>query len=372
MKVLIINKHLLDTLGGSEMQCDLIAKGLHARGHEVVYGAIKIKNKSIKDYNEVPYRVVSLAPGKYGYRSLLTKEQPDIIYWRHNKHNLQEFISESKKQKIPFVFAIAHVNDTLKLPPLRHLINATAGKAFYKYPIVILKNLHYFAWNHRAFKNVDAVTSVNSEYIGSLPVANQRTIWNAVEIKTEEFNWPRPFCLWVANIKPRKRPEIFIELSRMMGKRALNMDFIMVGAIQDHRYHQLINEAKKLNNFHYFGFKNPEKVNGILRKAVCLVHTCMPEGFSNNFIQAWMNQCPTITYEFDPEKLIAGEQMGFVTGTIDEMAKKVETLAKDKSLRDEIGIRAYQFARKNFGIDRMIDEVEDLLISVINDRTAKS
>jgi hypothetical protein len=40
MKILIINQHISDALGGSEMQCDLIAHGLTNLGHQVIYGFI--------------------------------------------------------------------------------------------------------------------------------------------------------------------------------------------------------------------------------------------------------------------------------------------------------------------------------------------
>jgi len=40
MRIAIINQHPDFTLGGSEIQCDLFAQELAARGHEVYYLAI--------------------------------------------------------------------------------------------------------------------------------------------------------------------------------------------------------------------------------------------------------------------------------------------------------------------------------------------
>jgi len=77
MKVLIINKHQSDLFGGSEMQCDLIARGLVERGHTVIYGAVDGKRKA--SYSELPYMVIPLAIGKSGALSMvLQDEKPDV------------------------------------------------------------------------------------------------------------------------------------------------------------------------------------------------------------------------------------------------------------------------------------------------------
>ncbi len=59
MNLLIINQHPSDSLGGSEMQCDLIARGLTERGHQVVYASVGSMRK--EEYPGLPYRVVPLA-----------------------------------------------------------------------------------------------------------------------------------------------------------------------------------------------------------------------------------------------------------------------------------------------------------------------
>ena len=363
MKVLIINQHVSDVLGGSEMQCDLIARGLSGRGHQVVYGAVRKRKDS---YPGLPYRVVPLAIERRGeLAGLLRRERPDVIYWRIHKRHLLQAVRESRREGVPLVFAVSHVNDVTRFPliPRRDLPGAVP-----RISAMVRTARHWItsAWNYRGFRHVAAVTTLNSQFLGKLPVENQRVIWNGVSPRSEPFTWDRPFCIWVANIKPAKQPELFIRLAGVMADRCPGTDFLMIGAVQDEQYRAVIQLAGEMPNFHYLGPRAPEMVNGALEKAICLVHTCKPEGFGNNFIQAWMQGCPTVTLGFDPDWLIMREGLGFVSGTMDRLIHDVESLIHDRALRDSIGDRARAFGHANFSPERMVGELEMFLREVID------
>ncbi|WP_343089279.1 glycosyltransferase family 4 protein [Methanocalculus natronophilus] len=364
MKILIINSHPSDALGGSEMQCDLIARGLTERGNEVIYGAVGRKRK--ESYTGLPYRVVSLAIERRGaLTKVLQEENPDVIYWRFNKHYLLQAVKESKRAGVSFVFAVSHVNDVTKYAYKPIMVRSRMDKAL-SYFLILVQMIHS-GWNYRAFQYVTAVTTLNSQYLGRLPVKKQRVVWNSVPLSEDPFNWEKKYCVWIANIKPSKRPEAYIKLASILKERCPELDFLMIGAIQNKFYNSIIQEAEEHNNFYYLGFQSPEFVNGVLAKAECMLHTCEPEGFGNNFIQAWIQGCPTITLEFDPDGLIQTEHLGFVSGTIEQMANDVETLLKDEKLGDEIGNRAQAFAHANFTPDRMVDEIEAFLEEVVHE-----
>ena len=78
------------------------------------------------------------------------------------------------------------------------------------------------------------------------------------------------------------------------------------------------------------------------------VHTCNPEGFGNNFIQAWLQGKPTITIFFDPDNIIEEQNLGFYSKTFNNLVLDTEKLINDKILRDSMGKRAREFARENF------------------------
>jgi glycosyltransferase involved in cell wall biosynthesis len=183
-----------------------------------------------------------------------------------------------------------------------------------------------------------------------------------MEIDSIPFSWPRPYFLWVSNIKPIKRPEIYIKLAKKISEEHPDIDFLMVGAIKSDYYRSLIDDAETTANLHYLGPKAPEEVNGMLKNSLTLIHTCLPEGFGNNFIQAWHSGCPTITYEFDPENLIRKEQLGFVArNDFETLVEQTKSMINNKSESKKIGNTAQIFAQSNFVSSRLIDDVERFL-----------
>ena len=107
-------------------------------------------------------------------------------------------------------------------------------------------------------------------------------------------------------------------------------------------------------------------MNGILEQSLFLVHTCKPEGFGNNFIQAWFQRKPTITYEFDPASYIEDNQLGGCAhndwGRFVELTRG---LIADPALRKAAGERGYIFADQNFTIDKTVQEIEDFMKELI-------
>ncbi|KMQ51297.1 glycosyl transferase, group 1 [Chitinispirillum alkaliphilum] len=366
MKIVIINKHISDSLGGSEMQCDLIARGLTSRGHQVIYFAVMKKNKSATEYNGLPYDVVPFDIAVEDKGSELFKTiRPDIVYWRYNKNKLSDIVTICKRLSIPFVFAISSSSDVHFLPSWERTLAIYKHKNFLTSTKKVLNNFIYHLRAIHAYKNIDAITTLNSEYIDILPVKKQITIWNGVPTQVGKFFWEKPYCLWVASIKSIKRPELYISLSEKMADRIPELDFLMVGSIQDPSYKRIIEEASKQSNFHYLGPKSPEDVNKALKGAHCLVHTCQREGFGNNFIQSWLMGCPTISYNFDPDKLIKNLNIGFVSGNVDQMASDVTLLWNNKDLRGQIIKKAMTFAKENMTPEVMCEKLERFLEDVI-------
>lgn len=367
MKIVIINQHILDTLGGSEMQCDLIARGLSERGHQVQYFAV-VKNNAIDQnrYKGLPYNVIPIdITGKCQIFSLLKKVNPDVVYWRYNRNHFKRAAKICNDLSIPFVFAVSHINDTQLFPSYKRVLEILKRKTFFKALKKIMSLYSYHLFSYTAFRYVDAVTSLNSEYLGLIPVRKQVTIWNAVPTQAGEFHWEKPYCLWVASIKAQKRPELYIALAKKISVLIPGLDFLMIGKIQDGFYDDVVKKATDMPNFHYLGPKSPEIVNKALAGAHCLIHTCQQEGFGNNFIQSWLMGCPTISYSFDPDNLMKTYSMGFISGTVDQMASDVILLWKNKALREQIIKRAMSFAKENMVPEVMCEKVERFLGEVI-------
>ena len=74
MKIAIVNQHPTDMLGGSEIQCDIIARTLVEFGHEVDYIAVGGHDC---DAYEVPYRVRPVARQAKAIAEQVIAAKPD-------------------------------------------------------------------------------------------------------------------------------------------------------------------------------------------------------------------------------------------------------------------------------------------------------
>ncbi len=354
MRIAIINKHPEDYLGGSEIQCDLFAKHLKLRGHEILYIAIKgLKERYNRNYEVLPVKQRS---GEIAY--VCEKFAPEIIYWRYNKKIFSSSMKKLKKLNVPIVFGVSHINDFLKwsYKPVN-----TGSRIMNK-----MSNLYKIvdsAWNHEGFKYIDGLTVNNYDYLNKVKINNQIYIPNSMITNCIPFSWDRPFCLWVANIKKSKNPELFVELAQKL--QNIDMDFLMVGFIQDKFYSYLEDKSIMPKNLYYLGPKTLTEVNGMLKESLFLVHTCNPEGFPNIMIQAWLQGKPTVCLYFDPSGYLESKGIGLYSRNLHRFVFDVNRLLEDKSLREKMGQKAKDFAEINFSIENNVAKLEVFLKQLV-------
>ena len=364
MKILIINQHIEDAIGGSEIQCDIIASYLSDFGHKVFYGAINSKRNNYSyNYKVIPIKQMSLRITN----KVIKDVSPDIIYWRFNKKSFLKTVILSKLYRVRFVFAVSSFNDTEKWTmsgvKVFNIKNRQFNISFLKKIILVIRNAFISRINYMAFYFVDGVTLLNNDFKDKIPAKKQMLISNSMKTKIIPQEWPKPYIIWVANIKPKKNPEEYIKLVRSLTHT--KVDFLMIGSIQDNRYSFLKSRDKIPENLYYLGVKNIEEVNGYIKKSLFLVHTCDPEGFGNNFIQAWLMGKPTVTLYFDPESIIEKNRLGFFSHNYDQMVKDVYKLITDEKLRSDMGKKAKDFAEKKFNPEKNVRKLEDFLLKII-------
>lgn len=348
MNITIVNKHKDDLIGGSEVQCDLIASVLVKRGHTVNYVAPGGNQSEYK----VPYTVLKCEMEAGDILDKIIESNPDVIYWRFNKNFFYRVAKEVDKRDIPFIFAASHISD---LNPW-----------FYKKKSGIRGRITYLIksyWNHRGFAYVDALTVNNKEFLGTLNFSPQHHIPNGMIRDFEPFEWNKPYCAWISSIKQVKRPEKMIQLAENFSNK--EVDFIMVGKVQEKSYNWFL-KKKFSSNLHYLGEKSLEEVNGILRSAQVHIHTCYPEGFPNVFIQAWLQGTPSVSLGFDPNGLIKEHQMGFCANDDWNIFKeKIAYLLNNPQKRVEMGENAQLFASDIFSTEKTVDKIEEVIQSII-------
>lgn len=361
MTILILNHHFQDVVGGSEIQCDLIAKGLIQRGHEVVYLAINGR----QTVYDVPYRVHVGTLAWITLKRIVAEFRPDVAYWRFNKRHFLFTMLLLTCLRVPVVFAISHQNDVNKWAHKVRQNGATWREKLARLRMIWRPALASRI-NHLGYCFVAGVVAQLHQQTGKLPVQREVVIANSVDGSAAPFTWEKPFVLWAASVKASKNPEQFLALARSL--QDLPVDFLMVGDIVHRSYRDLIEPAEALPNFHYLGVKTYHELNGMLRQARLLAHTCEPEGFPNIMIQAWMQGTPTVSLYYDPDRMIERYQLGFCSGTFEKFQQDVRMLVTNAALREEIGQRARRFAQAHFKLDENIHQLEMFLSEIASSR----
>lgn len=361
MRIAIVNAHVSRTIGGSEMQCHLIAQELQHRGHDVHYVAVG----GAQPAPDTSYHLHPVNASAAPIAATCITIRPDVVYWRFNKRTFYLAAKAIARANIPIVFAISHVADTHKWASKREF-RGSNWRDLYR----MLRDRVLSRWNYRGYRFVSGIVANNSDHLNRLPVATQLHVPNIVrqspQASNESPNWPRPYCLWVASIKPQKQPEKYVELAaRLCG---LGIDFLMIGKLDSPNYAYIANKHRLPNNLHYLGAKDAIAVNHFVHGALLVVHTCQPEGFPNIFIEAWNQEKAVVSLSFDPEGLLRRENIGICSGSFEQFVKDVAGLINDSRLRQDMGARAKVFADHIFNLKRNVGTLETFLQSLADRR----
>lgn len=160
-----------------------------------------------------------------------------------------------------------------------------------------------------------------------------------------------PTVVWVANLKPTKRPELFLETIRETSQ-ALGIHFVMIGRGGDREpYATIISDVAKFWPLAYVGEKTVEETNDLIASAHILVNTSTVEGFPNTFIQAWFRSTVVVSLDVDPDGVLQKHDLGLVARSPKALASTIETLVHDDILRESIADRALKYAANEHSLE---------------------
>lgn len=361
MKICIINIHRMVSSGGSEIQCDLIARELCNMGHEVVY-ITPTGTQDSEIFKRCPYKVVSIDDSIVSFYKCLKIERPDIVYWRSYKRLFLPVSIIIRLLGIKLVFAISHIHD------IKPTVFLGYDKKTVKDYLRMLRNMFQTICQRVGYYNCQAMTSLNSDYCQLLPKRNVYFVPNAMQPTSQSFYWPRPYCLWVANLKAPKHPELFVKLATEVERE--NIDFLMVGRYQSEfdNLSWILEEDKTPNNFFYLGEQDPDVVNGMLKDALFHVHTCEPEGFGNIFIQAWLARKTSVSLKFNPGSVLDGHIGYFCDDNWNDFIDCCQNLIDNDLLRSSMGDNAYFHAKDLYMPYRLGKQVNSVLLDTYNSK----
>lgn len=169
---------------------------------------------------------------------------------------------------------------------------------------------------------------------------------------------------WVANLKPVKQPELFLQLAEDLAATT-DARFVMVGKPAGEKpwNRAILERIERSRNVTYLGSLEQDEVNALLAESDIFVSTSRKEGFSNTFIQAWMRAVPVVSFAADPDGVLRERGLGACAdGSYPKLRRELERLLSDRRTIRETGRRAADFASRHCGmgnVDRLVEIIED-------------
>ncbi len=356
MRIIIINAHYSKKLGGSEIQCHLIAKTLFQKRIPILYAAIN----GYDETREWPYPIISVSKSRQQHLSALIREESiDIVYWRYNKKLIWPNFREIARLGVPIIFAVSHIND---------LQFRAKKKGYHGFRLSLKENLKavikaYYLKKARNY--ISGYIVNNEEHYHLIPDnINKVFIPNGVFTGYKETSTTAPYILWVGNLKKVKKPESFFALAKALEDTPVQ--FYMIGKVQESFYNDWLKTTRGQANFKYLGALGIEETNGFIKNALFLVHTCAPEGFPNVFLQAWAFGKPVISLNYDPSSVIVNNRLGaYSEGNFSLFEKQVREYLANVPELVKFQDRCKNYINKNHNIYKSVDLLIDFIKAII-------
>jgi glycosyltransferase involved in cell wall biosynthesis len=169
---------------------------------------------------------------------------------------------------------------------------------------------------------------------------------------------PDGHILWVGNVKPIKRPELFLELAR----RLPQFRFRLVGgaAAGAAHFEALRKRAEALGNVDMVGFVPYADVESHFDGASLLVNTSEGEGFPNTFMQAWSRGVPTVSF-FDSGAKHKDVDVGIVVPDLESMVRAAVDLKVNTGSWLKRSAASAAYFGQHHTVSKVVDEYERVI-----------
>ncbi|MGE3779004.1 MAG: glycosyltransferase family 4 protein, partial [Pirellulaceae bacterium] len=162
--------------------------------------------------------------------------------------------------------------------------------------------------------------------------------------RSEVGSRPRLRILWVANLKPIKNPEMYVDLAEAFAAQERSPEFVIIGRPGDpERYRTLHERIDRLPNVRYLGELSVDQVNDEIAGSDLLVNTSFAEGFPNTFIQAWLRAVPVVSWRVDPDACLSRGGAGVLAGNVADMAARIAELDADRDRLRRLSAAAFAY-----------------------------
>jgi glycosyltransferase involved in cell wall biosynthesis len=176
------------------------------------------------------------------------------------------------------------------------------------------------------------------------------------------------YILWVASLRPQKRPEVLLEMARGLPQHR----FIMIGGPDQDRkseeYYRGIREAAHaLPNVEVKGFVPFAEADRYFDGARLVLNTSAYEGFPNTFLQAWSRGVPTLAF-VDTGSRRDGELVYDRVADVPEAVSRTDRLMRDDEYWMAASRRVRSFFDEHHSVDAIVKHYEQEIASLARAR----
>lgn len=165
-------------------------------------------------------------------------------------------------------------------------------------------------------------------------------------------------ALWVAQIRPEKRFERFLDLAGACP----DLRFSVIGGFDSTlpraTQSDLEREMRSLSNVSFLGPRQAAEIMAFLEDSKVLVNTSDAEGFPNTMLEAWSVGVPVLSLSIDPGHVIETHGLGRVSRTAAGLRRDLRLLTKNSILNQDMGKRALEYVRHRHNTTTACDMLE--------------
>jgi glycosyltransferase involved in cell wall biosynthesis len=357
------HRHLSEKDGGVELQTHYIGRILADAGWCVHF--LSPSNVSKKGCEEIapntwlwryPQKSFSFQYKSKYFENIIRQICPSVFYQR-GRSQLQEsdiIFKYASKHNKPFVFALSSDADLNLFSNTNAILENTNSywKKFLLAPYLIFYDLKFRNLLKKATYLV--VQHENQFLLAKSRLYRELILLRTLhpELKSDAIKDPKIRIIWISNYRPWKRSELFFDLAKALKRLECRFEFVY-GKTSDEYLKNIISDVNNCSgNLDIVGELASREAEKHIEQASILVNTSLPyEGFPNTFVQAWLRETPTVSFEVDPGNVISRKKIGYVSRDFKQFVSDVKYLIKNNNVRKEMGKRARQYAERVHGLN---------------------
>ena len=177
---------------------------------------------------------------------------------------------------------------------------------------------------------------------------------------SRDDNQPDAF-LWFSRTAPYKQPMRYVELARALPEAR----FVMIPVPEPYGLPELRMvraAAPELPNLELLDPLPHEQLFQLIARAAAVVNTSAYEGMPNAFLEAWAHGVPVLTLQFDPDEVVARNNLGISAGgSWERFVQGARDLWEGRVNREEVARHVREYVATVHSIEAVGSRWSDLI-----------